>query len=140
MAGRLTIIPVRLEMKNMTTCGTADSTGMRSRPSRISNTCCASDAEKFFGSPGAKNPAINSSDSTFLHLAEFPGEFQFRHRRSEPPPAHQDSAIVGRIQEVSTQALQFDCGAWRHARIELQRLVAAPAICEEFSIGCFTNA
>src|SRR5207249_7324179 len=55
---------------------------------------------------------FNSSDSPFLHLAEFPGEFQFRHRRSEPPPAHQDSAIVGRIQEVSTQALQFDCGAW----------------------------
>src|SRR5437763_2638293 len=52
---------------------------------------------------------FDSSDSAFLHLAKFARKFRLRHRRPEPPPAHQDPAVVRRIREVLTQYLQFGC-------------------------------
>src|SRR5207249_12119628 len=52
---------------------------------------------------------FNSPDSAFLHPAKFPRKFRPCHRRPEPPPAHQDPAVVRRIREVLTQYLQFGC-------------------------------
>src|SRR6266849_991040 len=56
---------------------------------------------------------LNTANATFLHGAQFPLQLWFRDRRTKPPPAHQDSAIVRRIGEAPPQRLQFSHGGGR---------------------------
>ena len=51
-----------------------------------------------------------STDARFFHLPQFPGEFWLCNCRPEPPPAHQNSTVIGRINEAASQFLQISCG------------------------------
>src|SRR6266446_8684538 len=56
---------------------------------------------------------FNAANATFLHGAQFPLQLWSRDRRTKPPPAHQNSAIVRRIGEAPPQRLQFNRGGGR---------------------------
>src|SRR5437588_3002912 len=56
---------------------------------------------------------FDPADAPFFHFAEFPSEFRLRYRRSEPPRAHQNSAIVRRLDKSPPQPLQLSHGRWR---------------------------
>lgn len=56
---------------------------------------------------------FNAANASFLHCAQFPLQLWFRDRRTKPPPAHQNSAIVRRISEAPPQGLQFSHGGGR---------------------------